>query len=107
METLYPTLWDEIFENSKEKLENAYVTVEKDGQVITQGQISRYSPPNEGYKELILTDVEEIKAYIEADEDLEDDEKLFSKVDRQYVNLDTGISIKFYNNEKLLEYLNS
>lgn len=106
-ETLFPTLWDEIFENSKEPIKNTFVTIEKDGQLLTQGQIYRYSAPNSGAKEIILTDVEEIKAYIECDKNLNDNEKLLDKVDKQYINLDTGLAIKFYNNEKILDYLNS
>lgn len=106
-ETLFPTVWDEIFENSEFPINNAYVTIEKDGQIITHGQIYRYSPPNSNIKEFILTDVEELKAYIEADKNLSDEEKLLDKVDKQYVNLDLGVTIKFYDNRKLLDYLNS
>lgn len=106
-ETTFPTLWDELFENPEDPIENTFITIEKDGKIITQGQIVRYSPPNNKIKEFILTDVEEIKEYIEADKTLSINEKLLDKVVKQYVNLDTGLTIKFYDNEKLLDYLNS
>lgn len=102
-ETIFPTLWDEIFENPDDPIENAFVSIEKDGEVLSQGQIYRYSPPSSNIKELILIDGEDFKTYLEYDKTLPEEEKILNKIDKEYINLDSGLSIKFYNVEKLLD----
>ena len=106
-ESEFETVWDEIFENKDQPLENTYISIEKDGELITQGLICRYTGPGSARREFYLTYTSVFKEYLDADELLPEDKKLLSKIDREYFDFETGILIKFYNKEKFENYLNS
>lgn len=106
-ETKYNTVWDSIFENNKEPIKDSYVSIEKDGELITQGVLDMYSHPGLSKKEFKLIESQEFKRYLEADKILDKDKKLLDKVDMEYFDMETGVLIKFYNTEKLNNYLTS
>lgn len=104
-ETEFATVWDEIFENKKIDLANTYIAVIKDGQLISHGCLKSHSPPNLDNRELLLIGTKGFEAFLENDKILPDGQKLLDIIDKEYYNLNTGVLIRFYNNEKLLEYL--
>ena len=105
-ESKFETVWDEIFENKAIDLTDTYITIMKDGQVISHGCLKRHSPPSLDNKELLLVATKEFERFLNHDKMLEDDEKLLDIIDKEYYNLNNGVLIKFYNNTKLLNYLN-
>lgn len=106
-ETRFSTVWEEIFENPKEPIMNKIISIEKDGDLITCGVLARYSTQNGKKKEFLLIETSETAEYLEADKELDKDEKLLSKIDMEYYDQESGHLIKFYNTNKLYEYLNS
>lgn len=106
-QTRFSSVWDEIFENAEMDLSDTYVTIEKEGKLITQGLISLYSPIDSKEKEFKLICTDSFKAYLENDKQLPEDERIFNNIEFEYFNMQTGMLIKFYNNEKLKEYLSS
>lgn len=104
-ESKFETVWDEIFENRLEPLKNVYISIEKDGELITQGLIVRYTGPGAPRREFYLKYTSTFKEYLDGDKLLTEDKKLLSKIDREYFDCETGILIKFYNKEKFENYL--
>jgi len=104
-QTKFPSVWSEIFENPDNSMDDAYIAIEKDGEIITQGLIEIYSPSNSETKEVKLICTDTFKLYLKNDESLPDDQKIFDDIMYEYYNFDTGVLIKFYNNEKLKKYL--
>lgn len=107
LKTRYSTVWDEIFENPDIDMNDAYVVIEKDGVLITQGLIALYSPIESKEKELKLICTDAFKNYLENDKNLPEEEKIFNDIEFEYFNLEKGILVKFYNNAKLKEYLST
>ena len=105
-ESKFATIWDELFENKDIDLSDTYITIIKDGKIISQGCLKTHSPPNLENRELLLIGTKDFKAFLKNDIRLEDDEKLLDIVDKEYYNLNTGVLIRFYNNTKLINYLN-
>lgn len=105
-ETKFTTIWDEIFENKDVDLSNMFVTVEKDGQILSQGALKTHSSPDIDNRELLLSGTNFFKEYLDSDNLLNEDQRLLDIIDKEYVNLSNGIVIKFYNTEKLMSYLN-
>lgn len=106
-ETKFPTVWDEIFENSNVNLENVYMTIEKDGEIITQGTLKSHSPPNFNNKELLLCYTNDIKKILEDDKLKSKDKMLFDEIDMEYFNFETGILVKIYDMSKYNNYIES
>lgn len=104
-ETRFSSVWDEIFENPDNDMTDAYVVIEKDGDIISQGIIDLYSPIDSKDKEIKLICTDSFKKYLENDKLLTEDEKIFNEIDYEYYNIETGVLIKFYNNKRIKEYL--
>lgn len=98
------TVWEFIFENPEIDLNNRYVTIEKDGKIITQGGIKHYSAPDYNNKELLLKHTDMIKEILEEDKTWPKDERLFDKIEIEYFHFETGILVKFYDMNKYNEY---
>lgn len=105
-ETTYSTVWDGIFENSKVNLSDTYITVEKDGVLISQGLLKSYSAPSISNRELLLSHTVGFNNYLENDKTLDPEKRLLDVIQEEYYNLNTGVLIKFYDNTKLVKYLN-
>jgi hypothetical protein len=107
IEKRYSSVWDEIFENEEEPITNdQIIVIEKDGFVITQGYIASFSPPHMSKREFLLEQTTQVKAQLEADNNLPDDEKLLNVVKMEYYDTNSGITIKFIDTTKLVQYLN-
>ncbi|MBZ6007284.1 hypothetical protein K1514_15430 [Paraclostridium bifermentans] len=104
-ETKFSTIWEEVFENSKQPVINKVISIEKDGDFITCGVLSRYSAQNGKKKEFLLIETAETANYIKSDKDLSLEEKLLYKIDMEYYDQESGHLIKFYNTDKLYKYL--
>lgn len=97
------TIWDEIFENKDIDLTDVYISIEKDGEVISQGTIKLYSPPNFESKELLLVYTNDIKDILAEDETKIEEEKLFNEIQMEYYNFEAGVLVKFYDMSKYNE----
>ena len=106
-ETIFPSEWERIFENSEISKQDMYIVIEKDGNIITQGRLEGYAPPNQARRDITLVDTNAFKEYLENDKNLADDKKLLDIIEKEYYDFSTGILIKIYNNTKLLNYLRS
>jgi hypothetical protein len=108
IETKFASVWDELFENRMNPISGGQIIIlEKDGELITQGYIKRYSPPHLDRREFLLEETSAVKMYLEADKDLSEEEKLLNVVKMEYYDTGTGINIKFFDTTKLEKYLNS
>ena len=106
-ETKFTTIWDEIFENKAINLTDVYISIEKDGNIITQGVLKSYSPPNFKNKELKLCYTNDIKEILEEDKSKNESEMLFDEISMEYFNFETGILVKFYDMSKYNNYVES
>ncbi len=106
-ETKFTTIWDEIFENKAINLTDVYISIEKDGNIITQGVLKSYSPPNFKNKELKLCYTNDIKKILEEDKSKNESEMLFDEISMEYFNFETGILVKFYDMSKYNNYVES
>ncbi len=106
-ESKFSSEWENIFENPEVDVNDMYVSIEKDGKIITQGLLAGYSPPNQKKRDISLIGTKEFKEYLINDRMLDDDKKLFDKIDREYYDFETGILIKIYNNQKIKDYFNN
>ena len=107
IESKYPSEWERIFENKDEPVNDMYISIEKDGKVITQGLLTGYSPPNQKNKDISLIGTKQFKEYLSNDYRLDDNNKLVDIIKKEYYDFNTGILIKIYHNTKLLEYFRS
>lgn len=106
-ETKFTTIWDEIFENKAINLTDVYISIEKDGNIITQGVLKSYSPPNFKNKELKLCYTNDIKKILEENKSKNESEMLFDEISMEYFNFETGILVKFYDMSKYNNYVES
>ena len=106
-ETKFTTIWDEIFENKAINLTDVYISIEKDGNIITQGVLKSYSPPNFKNKELKLCYTNDIKKILEEDKSKNESEMLFDEISMEYFNFETGTLVKFYDMSKYNNYVES
>jgi hypothetical protein len=107
IEKRFSSVWDEIFENEEIPItDDQIIVIEKDGVIVTQGYIKSYSPPHLSKREFLLEQTSEVKAQLEADNNLPDDEKLLNVVKMEYYDTNSGITIKFIDTTKLVQYLN-
>lgn len=105
-ETNFKTEWSEVFENPDFDLSNTYISVERDGQLITCGLLKSYSNPKERNKGLILIATNTIKEFLEYDKD-NPDERFLDVIDQEYFDISTGTLFKFHNKEKIQTYMNN
>lgn len=103
--TQYPNVWDEIFANPETDLNDLYVSIEKDGELITQGLIALYSPIDAKEKEIKLICTDAFKMYLDNDKTLPDEKKILKDIDFEYFDMEKGILIKFYNTVMLKKHL--
>lgn len=101
--TIEPSSYDRFIQSLK-KNNNVIVSISKDGNVIAQGRISHFGEPDNVHQELLLDYCHQIKEVFETDADKHHSEQMFPEVVQEYINLETGISIKQYNSSK---YYNS
>ena len=109
-ETQNTTLWENIFENKKIVCNSKapiIVSIEKDGEVLSRGELSQFSPPHINCSELILENCTYIEEFFERDLMKDFDDKFFAFTVFEYTILDQGITIKFYDNTKYVEYRNA
>ena len=83
------------------------MTIEKDGEIITQGTLKSHSPPNFNNKELLLCYTNDIKEILEDDKLKSEDKMLFDEIDMEYFNFETGILVKIYDMSKYNNYIES
>ncbi|KON86619.1 hypothetical protein AF332_07170 [Sporosarcina globispora] len=109
LETNFSSVWDELFENPKSPIkDDEIILIEKDGVLISQGYIKRYSPPHLSRREFLLEQSSEVKAFLDSDEKCEsEDEKLLNVVKMEYYDTQTGITVKFLDTTKLVNYIES
>jgi hypothetical protein len=106
IETKFSSVWDEVFENPEMPItEDQIIIIEKDGEILTQGYIKRYSPPHLNRREFLLEETSTVKAFLESDKELPKDEKLLNVAKMEYYDTQTGINIKFLDTTKLAQYL--
>ncbi len=107
IETVFSSIWDEIFENPEMPITSDQIVIlEKDGLILTQGYIKRYSPPHLSRREFLLEETSYVKAFLDSDKKCEsEDEKLLNVVKMEYYDTQTGITVKFIDTSKLVRYL--
>jgi len=101
IETVFPTVWDEIFENPVIDITNTVISVHKDGEMISQGFLSSHSPPTLKDKEITLIYSSWVKQKLDDDKKLPEDKRLLDQVDVEYYDFSTGTLIKKYNSDKI------
>lgn len=105
VETKYTTVWEDVFENKDDPIDWAVVTIEKDGNLITQGILSNWSAPNAEKNELLLENKTLVADVIKKDINSPPDEKILYIVKKEYFDFQTGTLITFYENEKFKTYV--
>ncbi|TYR82134.1 hypothetical protein FZC66_00615 [Priestia megaterium] len=106
VETKFSSIWDEVFENPNNPItDDQIIIIEKDGEILTQGYIKSYSPPHLNRREFLLEETSAVKAFLESDKELPEDEKLLNVVKKEYYDTHTGINIKFLDTTKLIRYI--
>lgn len=101
IESKYTSVWEQIFENEDNPVNDMYISIEKDGEIITQGLVEEYTPPNNDKRDISLVFTKQFEQCLNEEENLPDDEKMFGIIDREYYDFNTGVLIKIYNNEKI------
>lgn len=100
------SVWEYLFEIPQEEFARQFISIEKDGQHITRGEIDMFSAPDEINKEILLANTDFINKNFSENDNKEDNLKfLFEKIDKEYYDVNSGLLIKFYNKEAVLEYL--
>ncbi|MBC5627270.1 hypothetical protein H8S20_00025 [Clostridium sp. NSJ-6] len=105
-ENEWPSAWESIFENSKISKNDMYITLEKNGQIITSGMLATYAPPNQERRDILLKDTQGFKLYLDNDKNLPKEKKLLDIIECEYYDFNNDLLIKVYDNKKLVKYLN-
>lgn len=95
-------VWESLFYAKKEYL---LVTIWKDGKFITAGFISGWNSGRNERKELLLERTKEVKELIDSNDNSELKKEL-DYPEHEYIDMETGILIKFYAPEKIVEHWN-
>lgn len=102
----YPTVWETIL-NGKSvllpDLRDMCIEIIKDGKVITQGSVQTFPDPESGRKDILISDVVAIRAYLDNDKETEDEYKMFPKVLAEYYDMELDILIRVYDNAKWVQ----
>ena len=83
-----------------------YITLEKNGQIITSGMLATYAPPNQERRDILLKDTQGFKLYLDNDKNLPKEKKLLDIIECEYYDFNNDLLIKVYDNKKLVKYLN-
>lgn len=103
-ETIFPTVWEEIFENPDESVNDLIMTIEKDGVRITQGILISYSAPN-NKREIMLKNTNDIKLLMDEDKEFTLEEKMFRIIKKEYYDVESGTLYKFYDGTEFFRYV--
>lgn len=83
-----------------------YITIEKNGEVITAGLVDVYPPPNQKNRDILLRDTQGFKLYLDNDKNIPEDKRLLDIIKYEYYDFNNDLLIKIYDNTKLIAYLN-
>lgn len=97
--TVAPSSYDCFIQSLKEK-KNVIVSISKDGNAIAQGRVAHFGEPDNLHQELLLDYCHQFKEIFAEDENKHHSEQTFPEVEREYINLESGISIKQYDSSK-------
>lgn len=108
LETENRTIWEDIFEGT-EFLDiqkgSIVMSIEKDGKILSRGMLREFPAPDSECDELILCNCEEIEEYFRLDATRAPEERYFQRTEFEYTILSKGITLKFYDNSRYLEFL--
>lgn len=105
-ENIWPSAWEYIFENPEISKKDMYITIEKNGEVITAGLVDVYPPPNQKNRDILLRDTQGFKLYLDNDKNIPEDKRLLDIIKYEYYDFNNDLLIKIYDNTKLIAYLN-
>lgn len=97
------TVWERIFFN-KEVNQRMFASIYKDGNYITSGMIDGWNAGKNEKRELRIirsTELERIKA---EDKERTQEEKWLKYTEFEYFDPDTGVLIKFYDQDELMRH---
>ena len=98
------TIWEDLFLN-KDRVKNGLIaTIYKDGQYITSGFIQSFNAGYDPKRELELVRTKEIEKILHDDKLRDDEDKWLGYVRYEYVDIDDGVLIKFYEPNKVYEH---
>ena len=102
------TLWEEIFETDtylNSKKQNVVVAIEKDGKILSRGILRDFPAPITECDDLILCNCEEIEEYFRIDATRPFEQRYFQRTAFEYTILSKGVTLKFYDTTRYLDFL--
>lgn len=102
-----PTVWENIFFTRKENEKRKIVSIFKDGNYVTSGELAGWNTGIDERRELRIFNSHVIEDVLAMDKTKEDvSERLLYNVEYEYYDVENGTLIRFYDPEKLDEHWN-
>lgn len=104
-ESYSPTIWEKVFEINEVEQKYQYVSIERNGIPITRGQLVMYTPCNSEKNEFLIKNSDYMNNMIDRYEHgiISKEQCLFTEIDKEYFDIDSGLLIKFYKIDKYKE----
>lgn len=102
-----PTVWENIFLTRKENEKRKIVSIFKEGNYITSGELAGWNTGVDEKRELRIYNSHIIESVLESDKLKEDvSERLLYNIEYEYYDVENGTLIRFYDPNKLDEHWN-
>ena len=98
------SVWQSIFFTKEENNTRKIVSIFKDGNYITSGEITNWNMGFDEKRELRIFNSHIIEAVLKADKEKEIPEKLLYNVEKEYYDVENGTLIRFYDPRKIDEH---
>lgn len=100
-----PTVWENIFFTRDENEKRKIVSVFKDGNYITSGELAGWNTNADERRELRIFNSHIIEEVLKSDKEKEDvSQRLLYNVEYEYYDVENGILIRFYDPKKIDEH---